>query len=222
MEKWKEQTFRGEEEETSLPLSSSCSAVPVTLSMKWGNDNEGLEEHWMGLRLAQEGGTGLGSLEYLRDIPGAKKHCFEQQMCRSGTNICSGGQDTTTIPALEVQQHRHRKSSQSTCWNYSKLKSQPHHHFPLFLLCYSLVGFWEFIFYNPKPAWVFSLTFSASNTVRSSQSTCWTGFKYLLHSVIVAINLYLLFSSCTTQCLVYYAALTVSHSFHLLSYKTLG
>lgn len=52
----------------------------------------------MGLRLAQKGGTGLGSLEYLSDIPGAKKHCLEQQMCRSGTNICSEGQDTTTTP----------------------------------------------------------------------------------------------------------------------------
>lgn len=146
------------------------------------------------------------------------------------SNKCAGQGPTSAVgdktppppPALEVQQHRHEKSSQSTCWNYSKLKSQPQHHFLLFLLCYSLVGFWEFIFYNPKPARVFSLTFSASNTVRSSQSTCWTGFKYLLHSVIGAINLYLLFSSCTTQCLVYYAALTVSHSFHLLSYKTLG
>lgn len=43
-------------------------------------------------------GTGLGSLEYLSDIPGTKKRCFEWQMCKSGTNIRSGGQDTSTTP----------------------------------------------------------------------------------------------------------------------------
>lgn len=63
----------------------------------------------------------------------------------------------------------------------------------LFSLCYSLVGFGEFVFYNLQTAWGFSLQFSASNTVRSSRNTCWTGFKYLFHSVVVAINLYLLF-----------------------------
>lgn len=102
--------------------------------------------------------------------------------------------DKTPAPSLlEVQQHWNKKSWQSTCWNYFTLKPQPQHDFPLLPLRFSLVGFREFVFYNLKTARVFSLQFSASNTVRSSHNTCWTGFKYLLHSVIAAINLYLRF-----------------------------
>lgn len=114
--------------------------------------------------------------------------------CASQGPTSAGGDKTPPAPpSLEARQHRHKNSSQSTCWNQFKLKSQPQNDFPLFPRCYSLVGLWEFVFYNLKPSQVFALQFSAPNTARSSQNTHWTGFKYLGHSVIVAINLYLLF-----------------------------
>lgn len=118
---------------------------------------------------------------------------LSDKRANQGPTSAVGDKTPPPPPALQARQHRHRKSSQSTCWNYFKLKSQPQNYFPLVPLSYSLVGFWEFVFYNLKPPRVFSLQFSASNTVRSSQNTHWTGFKYLWHSVIVAINLYLLF-----------------------------
>lgn len=102
-------------------------------------------------------------------------------------------------PSLEAREHWHKKS---TClfgkWlakhmlELLQTEITPQDHFPLFPLCHSLPAFWELVFSNLKPARVFSLQFSAPNTARSSQNTLWTGFKYLRHSVIVAINPYVL------------------------------
>lgn len=143
----------------------------------------------MGLRLAQD----LEAWNILVIHLEQRNAALSDKCASQGPTSAARDKTPAPPPSLEAQQHQHKNSSQSTCWNYFKLKSQPQNYFPLFPPCYSLVGFWEFVFYNPKPARVFSLQFSAPNTARSSQNTHWTGFKYLGHSVIVAINLSLLF-----------------------------
>lgn len=89
----------------------------------------------MGLRLAQD----LGAWNILVIYLEPRNTALSNKCAGQRPTPAAGDKTTPPPPALDVQQHQHKKSSQSTCWNYFKLKPQPQHDFPLFLLFFGWV-----------------------------------------------------------------------------------